>query len=291
MVITSINHDVAEKDVEAGRYTLYLNNGCPFAHRASIALGLKGLTDSIEVINSHFEFNDDGLWQFNGLDGTDFDKNNGFKTIKELYTLSDPDYGEPAKFTVPVLWDKKTKKIVSNESGDIVRIFSTQFNSIAKNKDLNFRPDNLTTKIDEFIDYYQKNLFFKFYQALDPQKYSETFDTVFATIEKLEKYLSENNTKYLFSDEITEADIKLFVVLIRFDVVISPAFRLNWKTTRDYPNIFKYIRRLYQNPAIQPTVNFHYIKGMYFLGKYSGYANKFIPKGPCMDYLNEPLVE
>ncbi|KAN0053347.1 hypothetical protein ACTA71_009797 [Dictyostelium dimigraforme] len=290
MVITSINHDIAEKDVEAGRYTLYLNNGCPFAHRTSIALGLKGI--DIEVISSHYQFNDDGLWQFNGLDGTDLDKNNGFKTIKDLYTLSDPDYGAPAKFTVPVLWDKKTKKIVSNESGDIVRIFSTQFNSIAKNKELNFRPDNLTTKIDEFVDYYQKNFFFKIYQALDPQKYSETFDTVFATIEKLENYLGENNnTKYLFSDEITEADIKLFVVLIRFDVVLAPAFRLNWKTTRDYPNIFKYIRRLYQNPAIKPTVNFDYIKGMYYLGPYSGYINKIVSKGPCMDYLDEPIVE
>ncbi|EGC37626.1 hypothetical protein DICPUDRAFT_149716 [Dictyostelium purpureum] len=285
MTYTSISHKITEDGPfkpEKDRYTLYLNYGCPFAQRAGIAMFLKGLDEYIQVVYSHFEM-EDGLFVFNGKDDTDLEKENGFKKIKDIYVHSDPEY--TGRYTIPVLWDRQTKKIVSNESADIVQIFSSSFNNISKNQSLNLRPDHLASQIDEFVDYYSKNLFFKVYQAVDPEKYEETFDTVFATIEKLNEFIK--GKKFLFGDQITEADIKLYVVLIRFDLIFYPYFKLNWKMIKDYPVLLNYLRRLYQTRGFAETTNFYHTKGMY----YTKVPGAIIPKGPCQDYLKEQVVD
>jgi len=268
---------------EANRYHLYLGKGCPFAHRAHMALVLKGLEDVISSSCLHFTKDKDDLWEFNGKDGSEFDPINGFKTIKELYDKTDPTYA--GRYTVPVLWDKKNSVIVNNESAQIVVIFNSQFNNIAKYPNVDLIPESLKDKIEQDNQYYLKNLGFKVYDATNPDKYSETFDTIFATLQQLDDRFK--NSKYLVGDSITDADIKLWVVLIRFDVVFYGLYKLNYKMVRDYPNLVRYVKRVYQLPNINITVDFEHIKGIYYTK--ATLQDKIIPKGPNNDYLNTPL--
>ncbi|KAF2076909.1 hypothetical protein CYY_001812 [Polysphondylium violaceum] len=270
---------------EANRYHLYLGLGCPFAHRAHMALFLKGLEDVISYSCLHYTKDENDLWEFNGKDGSDLDVINGYKNIKELYDKTDPTYA--ARYTVPVLWDKKNNVIVNNESAQIVVIFNSQFNNIAKHPELNLIPESIKDKIDQENQYYAKNLVFKVYDAVNPDKYSETFDTVFSVLQQLDDKF-KSGTKYLLGDSITDADIKLWVLLIRFDVVFYGLYKLNYKLVRDYPNLVNYVKRVYQISNISKTVNFDHIKGIYYTK--ATLQDKIIPKGPNNDYLNTPLI-
>ncbi|CAA6665412.1 unnamed protein product [Spirodela intermedia] len=226
---------------EAGRYHLYVSYACPWASRCLAFLKIKGLGDaisytSVKPIWGRTKESDEHFgWLFPSSSteepGAEPDPLNGAKSIRELYELASSNYS--GKYTVPVLWDKKNKTIVSNESGEIIRMLNTEFNGIAKNAALDLYPAHLRAQIDEAVK--------KLYEAMD----------------RCEEILSKQ--RYICGDALTEADIRLFVTLIRFDEVYAVHFKCNKKLLREYPNIFNYTKEIYQIPrhyyGSHPSIN------------------------------------
>ncbi|KYR01407.1 putative glutathione S-transferase [Tieghemostelium lacteum] len=268
---------------ESGRYHLVVGLGCPFAHRALIAYKLKGLESAIDLSVVDFEMKD-GYWKYFGHEGTTPDPLYGFQSIKQLYDKADPQKLYTGKATVPVLWDRKTETIVSNESHDIVRIFNSQLNNLAKYPNVNLYPDETKAKIDEATDFIMKNIAFQVYKTTSQEEYELSFKTFFNGLENLNERLSKS--RYLAGNAITEADIKLFVVLIRFE----PAFynlKYNLYPLSHYDSLFNYIKDLYQNEFIKPTVNFYHIKGIYYT-RSSLPEPRLVPIGPNLDHYEIP---
>ena len=261
---------------EAGRYHLYVSLACPWAHRTLIMRKLKGLEGMIGVTVV------DKLMLENGWELTDGSGPvDGARYMHQVYTAAKADY--TGRVTVPVLWDKKTETIVSNESAEIIRMFNSAFDGIGA-KPGDYYPVALRAEIDAVNDvvYHSiNNGVYKAGFATTQDAYKEAVTALFEALDGLEERLSRS--RYLVGSVITEADWRLFTTLIRFDAVYVGHFKTNLRRIADYPNLNGYLRELYQVPGVRDTVNFEHIKGHYYGSHRNINPTGIIPLGPELD--------
>ena len=266
---------------ESGRYHLYVSYACPWAHRTLIFRALKGLEEMISLSVVDWYMSADG-WTFNDSDGVVQDTVNGANFLHQVYTKADPNYN--GRVTVPVLWDKKTNTIVSNESSEIIRMFNTAFDEVGA-KPGDFYPKKHNTEIDALNDFVYdsvNNGVYKAGFATTQEAYEEAVLHLFETLNLLEDRL--RTQRYLLGSSITEADWRLFTTLVRFDPVYVGHFKCNLKRLADYPNLSGYIRDLYQCPGIAATVRMDHIKNHYYVSHTLINPTGIVSKGPEIDY-------
>ncbi|MBY0612481.1 MAG: glutathione S-transferase family protein [Beijerinckiaceae bacterium] len=267
---------------EAGRYHLYVCYACPWAHRTLIFRQLKGLQSFIDVSAVHWLMLDKG-WTFEpDPDGIVGDHLNGARYLYEIYLKADPKH--TGRVTVPVLWDKETKTIVSNESSEIIRMFNSAFDGIGA-KPGDYYPQDLRAEIDPLnarIYDTVNNGVYKCGFATTQDAYEEAFAPLFETLDVLEERLS--NGPYLFGDRLTEADWRLFTTLVRFDPVYVGHFKCNKRRIVDYPALWAYTRRLYNHPGVAETVNMHHIKNHYYQSHKTINLTGVVPLGPDLRF-------
>ncbi len=269
----------AEFPAEAGRYHLYVSYACPWAHRTLIFRALKGLEDMISVSVVHWRMLENG-WEFAPDDGLP-DHLGNHRFMHQIYTAAKPDY--TGRVTVPVLWDKKTNRIVSNESAEIIRMLNSAFDDLGA-KPGDYYPEDLRSEIDAINGRVYddvNNGVYKSGFATAQDAYEDAVTTLFGTLDWLEDHLSTH--RYLAGDRLTEADWRLFTTLIRFDPVYHGHFKCNLKMLKDYPNLWAYTRELYQVPGIKQTVFFEHIKGHYYESHLMINPTGIVPKGPVLD--------
>ncbi|WP_312935762.1 glutathione S-transferase family protein [Pseudomonas sp.] len=269
---------------EAGRYHLYVSLACPWAHRALIMRELKGLTPLIDVSVVSWLMADHG-WTFDTQQGSTGDRLDGLEYLHQRYTRDDPHYS--GRVTVPVLWDCSEQRIINNESAEIIRIFNTAFDQLTGNT-LDLYPEPLRATIDALNARIYPAVNNGVYQAgfaTTQEAYEAAFDAVFNELDTLECHLE--HTRYLAGDYLTEADIRLFTTLIRFDAVYHGHFKCNLRRLSDYSNLSNWLRELYQWPGIASTVSIEHIQKHYYLSHATINPNGIVPKGPHLDF-NEP---
>ncbi|TLX62692.1 glutathione S-transferase family protein [Stutzerimonas nosocomialis] len=262
---------------EPGRYHLYVSLACPWAHRTLIFRKLKQLDALIDVSVVSFLMAEHG-WTFDRSTGSSGDALDGFDYLHQRYTADDPNY--TGRVTVPVLWDRKERRIVNNESAEIIRIFNDAFDAITGST-LDLYPEPLREQIDalnERIYPAVNNGVYRAGFATAQPAYEEAFDDLFAELDHLEALLGTQ--RYLTGTFLTEADWRLFTTLVRFDAVYHGHFKCNLRRIEDYPNLSNWLRELYQWPGIAETVNFEHIKGHYYRSHRNINANGLVPKGP-----------
>ncbi len=271
-------------EAENGRYHLYVSYACPWAHRTLIMRKLKGLEEMIGVsVVNHF-MGAQG-WTFHEGDGVIPDPLVDAEFLHEIYTAADPRFS--GRVTVPVLWDKKTGTIVSNESSEIIRMFNSAFDHLGATPG-DFYPEALGEEIDEVnerVYHTLNNGVYKCGFATTQEAYEEALVDLFDTLDWLEERLSKQ--RYLVGEQITEADWRLFTTLVRFDAVYVGHFKTNLRRIADYPNLWAYTRELYQVPGVSGTVNMHHIKKHYYGSHESINPTHIVPMGPIIDF-NEP---
>jgi putative glutathione S-transferase len=260
---------------EPGRYRLYVALICPWASRTLMARQLKGLEDMIEVTVVNPTLSDQG-WQFGGYDGADEDPLFGATYMHQIYTKADPHF--TGRATVPVLWDMKQNVMVNNESADILRMLDTAFEHLLPS-DVRLYPDAHGEEIDALnAVIYDKlnNGVYKAGFATSQEAYDEAVQGVFETLDMLESRLTG---EYLFGDAVTEADIRLFVTLIRFDAAYHGLFKTNIRRIADYPKLSALMARVYKLPGVSKTVNMDHITRGYYSIKALN-PNGIRPAGP-----------
>ncbi|EJM15076.1 putative glutathione S-transferase [Pseudomonas sp. GM21] len=265
---------------EAGRYHLYVSLACPWAHRTLILRKLKGLESLIDVSVVSWLMLENG-WTFDQSLGSTGDKLDHLDFMHQRYTADTADY--TGRVTVPVLWDKQQNRIVNNESAEIIRMFNSAFDDLTGN-DLDFYPAPLRGEIDalnERIYPAVNNGVYRAGFATSQQAYEEAFDGLFEELDQLEQLLSAN--RYLTGEYLTEADIRLFTTLIRFDAVYHGHFKCNLRRIADYPNLSNWLREIYQWPGIAETVDFEHIKNHYYGSHKTINPTGVVPKGPEQD--------
>ena len=264
-----------------GRYHLYVSLACPWASRTVIFRMLKGLEDAIGMTIVD-PIRDERGWAFRDGPGHSTDPVNGFKFLSEAYAATDPNFD--GRVTVPVLWDKETKKIVNNCEDDICRMFNDAFNAVAQNKDVDLFPKEIAQeqeKLSDFLYDHVNNGVYKAGFATHQQPYEISCRKLFEALDELEARLSKS--RYLFGNRIVEADWRLFCTLIRFDVVYHGHFKCNLRRIIDYPNLQGYLMDLYQQPGIAETVNFDHIKRHYYMTHTEINPTRIVPIGPALD--------
>lgn len=265
---------------EAGRYHLYVSLACPWAHRTLIFRKLKGLEGMIDVSVVHWLMREKG-WTFAPGPGIVADPLFNVEYLYQIYTQADSQYS--GRVTVPILWDKQTQTIVNNESSEIIRIFNNAFDGLGA-KPGDYYPEALRTKIDalnERIYHTINNGVYKCGFATTQTAYEEAIAPLFESLDWLEGILQDH--KYLTGDQITEADWRLFTTLIRFDAVYVGHFKCNLRRIQDYPNLWRYLRDLCQQPGIAETVSFQHIKGHYYESHLTINPTGIVPMGPVLD--------
>ena len=269
---------------EPNRYHLYVSLACPWAHRTTIYRKLKGLEDMISLSIVHPFMGDKG-WTFAEGAGVIADPIVKAGYLYEVYIAAKPDY--TGRVTVPILWDKKTNTIVSNESSEIIRMFNSAFDEVGATA-VNFLPTELLAEIDtvnEFVYSAVNNGVYKAGFATTEAAYREAVVTLFDALDTLEARLVDQ--RYLLGNTITEADWRLFTTLVRFDAVYVGHFKCNIRRIVDYPNLSGYLRDLYQVPGIAETVSIEHIKAHYYTSHANINPTRIIPVGPVLDF-NEP---
>lgn len=267
---------------EAGRYHLYVALICPWASRALIARQLKGLKQVVSVSVVEPFLAEQG-WRFGDYPGADRDYLNGAYWLHELYSRSAADF--TGRATVPVLWDKQRQTIVNNESADIVRMFNSGFGELASSG-WDLYPAALSAEIDRLnAEIYPKlnNGVYRAGFATTQISYQEAFDDVFSMLDSLEQRLT-GQRPFLVGHQLTEADIRLFVTLVRFDLAYHGLFKCNLRRLIDYPALSRYLQRILALPGIAQTVNVDHIKQGYYSIK-SLNPNGIVPAGPALNYL------
>ncbi len=257
---------------ETGRYHLYVALICPWASRTLIARKLKRLDDAVDVTIVEPELTDQG-WRFTARDAV-----TGATYLHELYTRADNRF--TGRATVPVLWDKASSTIVNNESADIVRMFNTGFGSLA-DETVDLYPEELRSQIDAWnarIYPALNNGVYRAGFATTQLAYEEAFHDVFDMLDELEMHLQRRT--YLVGDRLTEADIRLFVTLVRFDVAYYGLFKCNLKPISAYPALTAYLARMLAVPGIRETVSIDHIKRGYYSIKALN-PNGIVPLGPA----------
>ncbi len=282
----AISADSAAKfPAESGRYHLYVSWSCPWAHRTLITRKLKNLEDaiSISVVDNHM--GSEG-WFFSDAPGTIPDTLYGFEYLHQVYTRADSHY--TGRVTVPTLWDKKKETIVNNESAEIIRMFNTAFDHLGGgigNPNLDLYPEALREEIDAInAQVYDaiNNGVYKTGFATSQEAYEEAFDALFAGLDEVEERLGRH--RYLVDNKLTEADVRLFTTLVRFDAVYVGHFKCNLRRIEDYPNLSNYLRDLYQTPGVGETVNMEHIKRHYYGSHPTINPTGIVPKGPLLDF-------
>ncbi len=266
----------------ANRYCLYLNWTCPWSHRAFLTRELKGLNDVIDLVLLEPAMGDESWWF--GHSGEYTDPAINATHLHELYAKSEPKF--TGRVSVPVLWDKETAQIVSNDSGAIARMFNNVFNDFAAFPEVDFYPEPLRDEIDPLNDFIADKLndgVYKCLLAANQQDYESAFDNLFSALDTMEETLS--HSRYLLGDKPTEPDWRAFACLVRFDAIYYSLYKCNLKRIVDYKNLWGYTRDLYQIPGVANTVNLEKIKaGYYGIIERSG---PIIPKGPKINF-DEP---
>ena len=268
----------------AGRYHLYVSLACPWAHRTIITRKLKKLEDAISM-SVVDPLRDDRGWRFGEGPGFSNDPINGFSFLSEAYLATDPQY--TGRVTVPVLWDKETKRIVSNSDDDIMRMFEMEFDAFG-DATLDLYPEPLRERIDALNERIYDTINNGVYRAgfaTSQAAYEEAARTLFAALDEIEARLG--SSRYLFGERPLETDWRLFVTLVRFDPVYVGHFKCNLREIAQYPNLFGYLRDLYQIPGVAETVNFDHIKRHYYLTHDDINPTGIVPIGPLQD-LNAP---
>jgi glutathionyl-hydroquinone reductase len=266
---------------ESGRYHLYISLPCPWAHRTLIFRTLKKLDDVISISLARPLYGKTG-WEFGAADGGTLDTANGKATLAEIYLLADPHY--TGRVSVPVLWDKKRRTIVNNESSEIIRMLNSVFDAFTDAR-TDYYPAALRGEIDRINDLVYPNINNGVYRAgfaTGQDAYEEAARGVFAAFDQIEAILSRQ--RYLAGRQITEADWRLFTTLIRFDSVYFSHFKCNLRRVADYPNLWNYTRDLYQVPGIAETVSIDQIKRHYYGSQLKVNPTGIVPIGPQIDF-------
>ena len=272
---------------EAGRYHLYVSLACPWAHRALIYRSLKGLTDLIGLSVVHWIMGEDG-WAFTPGEGVIPDTVNGCRKLHELYTLAEPHCS--SRVTVPVLWDKQRRTIVSNESSEIIRMFNSAFDGFGARPG-DYYPAQHREEIDALNARIYETLNNGVYRAgfaTTQQAYEAAVYPLFDTLDMLEERLS---TRRFLCTEAgpSEADWRLLTTLLRFDMVYVGHFKCNLRRLIDYRNLWAYTRDLYQWPGVRETVDFGHIKRHYYMSHPQVNPSRIVPAGPILDFEAPPL--
>ena len=272
----SKGHDLFQP--ETGRYHLYVSYACPWAHRTLIYRELKGLTDHISVSVVHPDMLEKG-WTFQkDLDGVGGDDLYQSTYLYEIYQLAQKNIS--TSVTVPILWDKRTKTIVNNESSEIIRIFNESFNELTGNKK-DYYPEEFRGEIDQLNDLIYPNVNNGVYLcgfANNQKAYEEAARNLFKTLDVLEEKLE--GQQYLIGGQLTEADIRLIPTLLRFDLVYVTHFKCNLKRIKDYKNLARYTKDLYELEAVKKTTNFDHIKRHYYYSHEMLNPLRIVPLGP-----------
>jgi putative glutathione S-transferase len=263
---------------EANRYHLYVSNACPWSHRTAITVAIKGLDDVISLSSVAPQVGSNG-WTFVEFADGDPDPIYNADHLYQIYCAVQADY--TGRVTVPVLFDKKTRTIVNNESTEIMRMLNSAFNSMALYPEIDSYPRALRDDIDSVNNLIYSTVNNGVYRAgfaITQEQYEEAVIELFHTLDLLERRLAGN--RYLCGDRVTEADWRLFVTLIRFDLVYYSHFKCNVRRIVDYPNLLGYVRELYQFPGIAGTVNFKHIKNHYYRSHPTLNPTGIVPVGP-----------
>ncbi len=263
------------------RYHLYVSLACPWAHRALIVRSLKGLEEMLPISVVHWYMAEHG-WTFEPGPGVVPDPIHGVDRLYELYQKADPAF--TGRVTVPVLWDRKRDTIVNNESSEIIRMLNTAFDHLGAEPG-DYYPEPLREEIDavnERVYHTLNNGVYKSGFATTQEAYEEAVGPLFETMDWLEERLAAS--RYLVGDTLTEADIRLFTTLVRFDPVYHGHFKCNIRRVTDYPNLWGFTRDLYQHPRIRPTVDFDHIKRHYYASHDTINPTRIVPVGPALDF-------
>jgi glutathionyl-hydroquinone reductase len=265
---------------EAGRYHLWVAHNCPWAHRAIIVRNLEGLQDAIGMTVAHFRRSEEGWWFPEGLD--DLAPVDGRFAAHRLYSQAASDYTGSA--TVPVLWDRAQRTIVSNESAEIIRMLDTEFHALARTP-VDLQPADRVAEIEGVNDWVYAQINNGVYRAgfaRTQEAYERGYHDVFDGLERAEARLGRH--RYLVGDTLTLADVRLFTTLARFDAVYFSHFKCNKRRISDFPNLSGYFRDLYQTPGIGETVKVELYKRGYY-GRSPGLNPRgIIPLGPSLDF-------
>ena len=264
-----------------GRYHLYISWACPWAHRTAIVRQLLALQDVISL-SAVDPIRDGRGWAFREGPGYSLDPVNGFALLREAYEATEPGYD--GHISVPVLWDRETSRIVSNNFPDITIDLDTQFGAYA-NGDYDLYPERLRPEIDAINATVYENVNNGVYRAgmaTTQEAYHEAVTKLFATLDELEERLA--GRRYLLGEAITEADVRLWVTLARFDAVYHYHFKANLRRLTDYPNLWAYARDLYALPAFSGTTNFDHIKRHYHTTHPHINPSRIVPDGPLLDW-------
>lgn len=257
---TSFRDQVRPKDIQPGRYHLYVSLACPWAHRTLVARSVLGLEEYFSVSIVDWFLDDEG-WAFRDNEDSGVDDLFGHDYLRKVYLEADSNYS--GRVTVPILWDKESQTIINNESREILRMMSTTFREYGNGKDLS--PEEHRESIDETIEAIYEpvnNGVYKSGFAKSQKAYDEAVSTLFQALDRLNEELEGKD--YLVGGQLTEADICLFTTLIRFDPVYFVHFKCSQKRIADYTNLSPYLQRLYEIPEIAKTVNFKHIRHHYF---------------------------
>ena len=264
----------------SGRYHLYVSWACPWAHRTIIVRKLKQL-EHVVGMTVVDPIRDERGWAFRDGPGHSQDPINGFRYLSEAYRATDPAY--LGRVTVPALWDTVTKRIVSNSDDDLMRMFNHEFTAFTPSR-LDLYPADLRNEIEEWNAFLYENVNDGVYRAgfaTTQAAYEKAVRRLFEALDRVEQRLA--GRRYLFGSQFVETDWRLFVTLIRFDAVYHGHFKCNIRRIVDYPNLFDYLKDLYQIEGIADTVNFDHIKRHYYVTHDDINPTRIVPLGPQQD--------
>ena len=258
---------------QSGRYQLYVSKACPWAHRTLVVRAMKGLESAIPVFYANPLMAENG-WEF---------RSGGIRYLHELYARAKPDYS--GRVTVPVLWDSQARRIVNNESAEIIRMLDRDFEALAKRRLPGLYPGRLRGEIDrlnERIYHTVNNGVYRAGFAAAQDKYEEAVAALFATLDWLERRLAKR--RWLCGARFTEADVRLFTTLVRFDAVYYSHFKCNLRRLVDYKNLWRYTKRIYALPGVARTVDLAEIKAHYYRSMKHINPTQIVPRGPLLDF-------
>jgi glutathionyl-hydroquinone reductase len=258
---------------EKARYCLYVAKSCPWAHRTLILRAMKGLEKALPVFYAGPDMGADG-WEY---------AQGEFRYLHQLYAKAMPGY--TGRVTVPVLWDAQAASIVNNESADIIRILNREFDAFATRKLDDLYPPGLRRQIDRINERVYRTVNNGVYRAgfaTAQDKYEAAVTELFATLDWLERRLA--GRRWLCGERFTEADVRLFTTLVRFDAVYYSHFKCNLRRLIDYPRLWRYTRRIYALPGVARTVDLAQIKAHYYRSMKQLNPTQIVPKGPRLDF-------
>jgi len=256
-----------------GRYRLYVARSCPWAHRTLVVRALKGLDRAIPVFYARPGMLENG-WEFGA---------GGIRFLHELYVKAQPAY--TGRVTVPVLWDESEGRIVNNESSEIIRMLNREFDALSRRRLGDLYPEKLKKEIDWLNDRIYRTVNNGVYRAgfaTAQDKYEQAVSELFRTLDWLEKRMKKR--KWLCGSAFTEADVRLFTTLVRFDAVYYSHFKCNLRRLVDYPMLWRWTRRVYALPGVKSTTSLKEIKEHYYRSMKHINPTQIVPKGPLLDF-------